>query len=221
MVNENQVPKKKKKGCLIAFLVVAAVFVGFVVLVIALNPSSPSGTNSKRSDLAILLDASDEQEAAILKVFEDCGIKMTSIKLFQSGENKSSYYVSTADAANIVVWLNNENKQIEEIYFNDFDIYTENEVKANLYDYVMTKEEKDSYRLSARNAVTSILTAPDTAKFSESDWRYGKIDGEYMIQGKVSAKNAFGVQFSSPFQVKWKDLSIISLIIDGEEKVSR
>lgn len=201
-------PRKKNKGCLIGIIVIILFLggLGFGFYRIVQNPEE-YGAKTKKSELATLLDVSDEQEANILKIFKECGIDdVKSVKPFNAGEKMSSYSLSSADTSNIVVWVSNDKKEVQEIYFNDYDIYKDGKCVSKITDYILTKDEKTTYQTASQLLIKDTLTVPSSAKFpSIYDWKFGKIDGVIIVQSYVNSKNAFGVEIKNEFQIKFDE----------------
>ncbi|MCL1828637.1 MAG: hypothetical protein FWG32_03980 [Oscillospiraceae bacterium] len=147
---------KERKGCLAVFLIIAAA-IALIAAITIFNPfgssgpvrrsgpsrqsgsvtqSLPSDQSDDRSDLANLLDLSEEQEAAVREIFSDCGIDdVTSIRLQSKDTEQSSYSVSTGSGTSVIVNVNNESKKVERIFTKDHDIYSDNRVRAKITDF--------------------------------------------------------------------------------------
>jgi hypothetical protein len=85
-----------------------------------------------------------------------------------------------------------------------------------------TKIDMDTYnrlQMLAIETVKTYLKYPSSSNFDTFAWGIGRSDDKYKIQGKVSAKNAFGVKddlfFSVYFVQKDNDFSIEGVIING------
>lgn len=217
---------KKRIGCLLPILVVAAVCVAFTV---ALTSGGGSGGTSK-STLAKGMELTAEQEQAVLEVFEACGIlEVKEVTTNQEGEQQTSYYVRDVETdsykamgGNIVVWANNETKAITAIYFDDNDIYVDGAVVAQVSDFYVSSTLRDEYRVTAQIIVKECLTYPDTAKFgSSSKWAFGVKDGCDVAQSTVTAKNAFGMESTEQFQIMFDRATgnPTSVIIGGTEYI--
>lgn len=219
--------QKKKNGCLIPFIIILIIFVGFFYVIIRMAQNSEQ--YHPKSVLAKELDLSTEQETKMLEIFEQCGIgDITEVSLFQEGEGHTSYHLDDEETAfyssldnKIIVWINDESKQIESIYFHDQDIYIDGEVIAKITDYYVNSEDRDKYRLASQLALKQLLNYPDTAKYPAiSGWKFGIEEDGIIVQSNVTAKNALGVEQENIFQVTFdKDDNIISLIVDGTEYI--
>lgn len=226
---DQAVKMKRGKGCLIVIL---SVIVAFVVLVIVLANVFGGGTHTvpKQTELAKVMELNAEQEEAVLSIFEKCGIgELASVKLFNTGEDRTSYYVDDKETAaysganhTIIVWVDNATKAVQEIYFNDVTIYEDGTVKARVSDYYIAEDARSTYRTSAQILVNKCLSYPETAKYkSISGWSFGVLDGFDCVQSTVTAKNALGVENTMQFTVKYDRATgtPISLVLDGKEYI--
>ena len=226
----SQTPVKQKKkghGCLVTILVVFILLgasIAFGVSRMATNPEQ----YAKKSTLAKTMNLNSTQEANMLKIFESCSIgEITSASVFQESEDHTSYYLEDKETEfykgaeyAIVVWVDNASKTIESIHFHDQDIFLNGNVLSPITDYYVNSTDRDKYRVSAQLAIKELLNYPDTAKFPAiSGWAFGIEDGTIIVQSTVTAKNAFDVESTSAFQVKFESGNITSLIMDGTEYV--
>lgn len=224
-------PSRKKKhsyGCLTIMVGLLIVFAA-IATVMSLTMDNATSTN-KKSVLAKELDLTTEQENKMTAIFQSCGIgEIVSATKFQGDETHTSYHLSDAETSfykgvdyAIVIWVTNETKSIEAIYFHDYDIYVDGEVIGQITDYYVNKENRDKYRVSAQMAILEILQQPDTAKFPAiSGWAFGVDEGISIVQSSVTAKNALGAEITSKFQAKFNgEGNIISLILDGTEYIN-
>lgn len=132
--------EKKRKGCLKPILIIAVIFI--IIGAIMTSIEKPSSTPSS-SSLADVMELTEQQESAILDLFNRCGIgEVTSVTKFQSGEEETSYHVEDKITDNfngtesaIVVWLDNTTKEVNAIYFHDHDIFTDGQIVGNVSDY--------------------------------------------------------------------------------------
>lgn len=197
-----------------------------VIIVFAIFTAILSSDVESGNLLMQNMDMNEEQEAIALDVFEKCGIgKIVSVTQFQKGDIQTSYQIEDEETQayagvenTIVVWINNETKEIEQIYFHDNDIYINGEVKSKVSDYYVSSDERNNYRVSSQMLVTNVLNNPDTAKFPAiSGWSFKKENGIIVIQSSVTSKNDFGVDKTHQFQVKYKNGNPTSFIIDNKE----
>lgn len=69
--------------------------------------------------------------------------------------------------------------------------------------------------------LNKLLNYPDTAKFpSISGWAFNIEDEIIIVQSEVTAKNAFNMESTSKFQVKFDSGNIVSLIMEGQEYIN-
>lgn len=218
--------KKKGHGCLISMLIIIFMFGASIAFGITQMQKNPE-RYAKKSTLAKTMELDSDQESNILKIFTDCGIgEITSVSVIQSGEEQTSYHLNDKETAGynhgpIVVWINNKTKTLESIYYQDQDIYIDNTVIAPVTDYYINSTDKSEYRVASQLAVKQILNYPDTAKFpSISGWAFNIEDGIIIVQSEVTAKNAFNMESTSKFQVKFDSGNIVSLIMEGQEYIN-
>ena len=152
-------PKTKKRGgCLIPILVIL-VIIFIVVLIIAVAVSSSGGgQTAKKSLLAETMGLTEQQEQDMLTVFEQCGItEIKAVTLMQSGQNRTSYYVDDDETEHyngadntIVVWVDNDSKAVEGIYFHDNEIFVDGAVVAQVPQFYVSAALRDQYRVDAQ-----------------------------------------------------------------------
>lgn len=215
---------KKKRGIkhpLIIALVIIVAFVFGISRVIQ-NPEQ----YQEKSILAKELDLTAEQETTMVDIFSRCGIgEITSASIFQSGDGHTSYHLedketSVYKAGTIIVWVTDETKTVESIYFQDQDIYLNGAVVAPITDFYVNSTDRDNYRVAAQLAMNQILNYPDTAKYPAiSGWRFGIEEGIVIVQSSVTSQNALGVEATIDFQVKFDNGEIISLVFEGKEYI--
>ena len=215
---------KKRKGCLTSIIVFLVVFAALCVIVgIGVSKSQKQ---SAQTLFGKELKLSKSEEEKMLKTFEDCGIgEIVSISDFQSGKDRTSYNLEDNETSaykgvegTIVVWVDNETKEIDSIYFNDHDIFENGSVIAPITNYYVNKKDRDDYRVSAQLAINQLLNYPDSAKYpSESGWKFSIKDGIVIAQSSVTAKNAFGMEDTNEFQIEFENKKIISIILDGQK----
>lgn len=220
--------QKKRRGCLAPVLIVVLVFIVFLAFGIFTMFQNPEDYQEK-SVLASELDLTTEQENSMLEIFAQCGIgEITSASKFQSGDGHTSYHLDDAETAHywgvnntIVVWVDDESKIIESIHFHEQDIYVNGEVLGQITDYYVNSLDRERYRAYSQTAVNQILNYPDTAEYpAKSGWRFGIEEGVVIAQSSVIAKNAFGVESTHKFQVKYINKTITSLILDETEYIN-
>lgn len=221
--------QKKRYGCLIPILIVLILLVVLTICV-AVGVSSSVQT-TPQSLLASQMELDETQEAAITEIFDACGIcEIKDCTMVQAGETHTSYYVEddetehyTGAENTIVVWLDNETKTVESIYFDDHDIYVDGATVAQVSDYYVSSALRDTYRANAQTIIKQCLNYPDTAEFkSASYWHYGVSDDGYdIILSSVTAQNAFGVESTEEFQILIDrgTGNAVSVILGGTEYI--
>lgn len=221
---------KKRRGCLIPLAIFVILFIAIIGGVIAgVNGTEGQGAKSL---LGKEMALTEQQEQDLTAVFEACGIlEVKEVTTFFEGEEQTSYHVRDAETdsyngmkGTIVVWLDNETKAVSAIYFDDYDIYVDGAVVAQVPDFYVSAEQRDEYRLAAQLLVTECLSYPDSAKFgSISKWAFGvNEDGYDVVQSSVTAKNAFGVESTEKFQVLFDRATgaPVSLNISGTKYIN-
>ena len=123
-----------------------------ICLIIAIIAIPTDSTPNTVSMFARELQLNQEQKATMQDIFTQCGIgEITSVKSIQHAETKSSYWLTDnetefygkgSDYA-IVVWVDNETKQIKEIYFHDQNIYIDGKVVTPITQYYVNEEARD------------------------------------------------------------------------------
>ncbi|WP_338977107.1 hypothetical protein [Fusobacterium nucleatum] len=184
------------------------------------------------SQLKRVAELSDEQEKNIVQVIKDIGIdgnieKVEHDELLDGlySETGKGYRISISDSEinNLILYLK-ENKDIEAINWADINFYKDGEIKDNIKDYTLTSSQRAQYQNRAEELIKSILISPATAKFPNSNqWNIRINKGIVFMQSFVDSQNAFGAVIRSDFKIKYdtKTATIISLIIDGEEKIKQ
>lgn len=179
-----------------------------------------------QSKLAKEMNLDKQQEAAMIETFTQCGIgKIVSVKKCQRQETTTSYHVQDKEVSAykgengiIVVYINNDTKAVEQIYFKDNDIFLNGQAIAPITNFYVNSKDREQYRLAIQTAINKMLKVPDSAKYPPmGEWAFGMEDDVVIVQSRVTAKNAFNVEIKHPFQVKFQNKRPISFIIDGKE----
>ena len=227
--------KKKQKSSapiLIAFLIVILLL--FLIVSIGVNSSqnkSSSSKSNKASTLATEMNLTKQQETDMLSIFDQCGIlEIKTVKKFQEGEGRTSYHIDDVETQSyrgvdntIVVWIDNETKSVQEIYFNENDIYLDGQVIAKVSDYYISDKLRQEYRVTSQMLINQYINFPDTAKYpNASGWRFGVQDGFDVVQSTVEAENALKQKITENFQIKYdrKTGNPVSIIIGDQEYLS-
>lgn len=218
--------KKKSHGCCLTSIIIFLLLFTLLCIAITVGIDSTNQTSANQKKASLLareLDLSDKQESDMLSLFAECGIgEITDIKLVQSGAEHSSYHMSDNEVSQIVLWISSD-KTVESIYFHDYDIYVDGEVIAPITNYYVNTNDKNEYRIACQTLFEQILNYPDTARYPGiHSWKFGvQEDGTIVVQSTVQAKNAFGMESSSDFQVIFYNHIPISFIVDGQEYIQQ
>ena len=218
-----------KKVAKIFGITIGLIVVSIVVLVIAFNPpndtQSPLATSEPSQQSSILtnaMDLSPVQEDEIITLFSSAGIgEIVSASLFQTGETQTSYHVHDAETFAyrypIVVWMSNDEKVVDTIYYRDNDIYDDNAVIAKVSEFYVSEAERKTVTARSKEYVLDAMVYPLSAEFKNS-WAFDKQGENIVVQNTVTAQNAFGVMSDLFFQIIFDSWQIpISIIIDGQE----
>lgn len=231
-------PAPKKKG-MSAGAIVALALLGILAFVILMgmigsrffnSADSVSGGNTSFNitDIQKVAGISEEQEAAIVEILNNCGIEIKTIvhdELLDdvNKDNETGYRVSTGDVNNIILYLNPD-KTVNIIRYADNDLFEDGKTISSINDYIVTWDEASDLQISCQNAIKSILKSPSTAKFPNlTEWGFSKQDGEIIVQGYVDSQNSFGAELRSEFQfiLSVDNKTVKSLIFDDEEMISK
>lgn len=151
------------------------------------------------SELAEKTGMNDEQEKAAVAIFNANGIKeLDAISKSEQGPNM--YFVNYKDYGYIFFELNAD-KSIKNIVYETQPIYADGKSKRNINDILVTNDDRISYEVAAQTAAKKFLVSPDSAEFQPYPlvMRNKEI---VVIQGKVTAQNAFGVKMPGLYRVK-------------------
>jgi len=192
------------------------------------NVSQNQEKDEKKSLLAKKLELNADQEASMLEIFDRCGIgEIARVQTIQQGDESTSYWLDDSETVvyrnfdyRIVVYVNNNTKELESIYFHNNEIYIEGNVVSQITDYYVNSDDRNTYKATSQVMIKSLLNYPDTAEFpSISGWTFAVEDGIVIIQSSVTTTNAFNVKSTLNFQIKAKNDDIFSLILDGTEYI--
>ncbi len=210
--------------------IILGTFCIFIVAVICAGIAVPKDTTSTSISLfSRELELNQEQKTAMIDIFTQCGIgEITNVNPIQHGETQSSYWLTDNETEfygkggnnAIVVWVDNETKAINEIYFHDQDIYVNGEVIAPITQYYVKEEDRNNYRVIAELTITPLLNFPKTAKYPASrGWQFDIEDDIVTANSSVEAENALGVKIETPFQIKFSGENVIYLNLGGTEYI--
>lgn len=214
---------EKRKGH--KFLIPVLVIFILLVVIAFIIPIDKTGSSSTVSGKYID-DLTDDQQTAIDDILEQCGIdSITEMKHDEGLDNahqkgETGYRITSGGVKNVILYLNKD-KKVKLIKYADHKLYTKGKVKANLWDYVVDKDEVNSLMIQCEEAVKSVLKSPSTAKFpAYTGWGFTqKKKNVYLVSGYVDAQNSLGAETRSEFAFKIKDNKIVSFIFDGQQIV--
>lgn len=217
-------PVKKKTGCRNILLIFILLFGGALVFGISQMAANPEKYQKTVGDskLAKVTQMNPEQEERALELLLECGIeKINTIEEFQSGDTRTSYHAGGSNVDyRIVLWITDELKEIDAIYYGDYTIYENGELVNNIMEFQMTSEEKATYELMIKKIIEDSLVSPSTAKYAKhSEWKYHKNFESYIIESYLDSQNAFGATVRTDFQFTFKNRTPVSIIINGEEQM--
>ena len=214
--------RKKNKGCLSAFIIILLIVCSLAILSFVI-------TNSK-SELMKVMNLTEEQETTMLKVFKKCDIKtIVHVELALQNDDSSKYLVRDSETSKfnenreIDIWIKNKSKKVVEIDYGGYIIYHKGKVENLLSDCYVSDENRTVYWNLSQQAVKHFLNYPDTASFALlSTCRFGIYKGNDFIQGRVQAKNAFGVSDTMDYQVSFdrQTKEVVYLMLDGQEYIT-
>lgn len=158
-----------------------------------------------------------EEATDIQSIFYKIGI--TSISNVQASNDESidklTAFVGYANGnEQKKFWFTIEKRQLIYAGFRDETLYDTSKggILKNINDVHIpeTKVDMETYttlQVKAQDAVKQYLNYPDTANFPLYDgWGIARNDNDYKINGKVNAKNAFGVEDEINFSVWFNKL---------------
>lgn len=238
------IPQTQKRGMPALVIIALSLFgafclfiLGTFVLKLILDVGATSKSNSETSiqkieviktDFQKATSTTPDQESDILQILNDCGVENIESIVWDEGldelneKGETGYRISANGINNIILYLK-ENKSVNIIRYADNELYTNGAVVSTLSDYTFTWDEQSDLQISCQEAIKTILKSPSTAKFPKiTKWAFGKKDGEIIIQSYVDSQNSFGAELRSEFQfiLSADDLTVKSLIFDGEEMIS-
>jgi len=220
-----------KKAVKIFSITITVVIVGIIVLVIVFTPSNvlsmPKAPEQcvsfpQKSILADVMELSPEKEDTITSFFSSVGIvTVVNASLVQAGETQTSFHIYDAETFAyrdpIVVWLSNDDKSINAIYYKDNVVFKDNEIIAKVSDFYVSEVERKAMISSSKDYILSALEFPLSAEFKNT-WAFDKQEKNIAVQNIVTAQNAFGLKSDLFFQITFNSWYIpISIIIDGQE----
>lgn len=114
------------------------------------------------------------------------------------------------------------NENVTLISSGSIVFYNGTDVLFNFTDKLPDKDEKSNLKSLIKLSLKNHLFDEKKAEYYEDSWKYAKEYNYYMVNGKLSAPNAFGVIITSEFTALAKtlengDWNLYSLILDGKE----
>lgn len=198
--------------------VTAFMIVGLAIVMIQPQPLE----NQLAKDLGLDIT----QATHVKNIMKEVGIEeYTSIIHDEGLDNahklgEKGYRMSAMGEKNIILYVTPDAKFVK-VKFADKVLFASGSTSTSILGMVFTDKEKADYKTMTELTVKGILRSPSTADFPLLDgWKFGKIDGEVVVQGYVDAENALGAVVRSDFQAKYKAGAVISLIFDGKEYVN-
>ena len=222
-------PQKKGHGCLIMIIV-------FLLISIAVSIAVSQGAKDMEkhpekyddSIAAKYIDVTNEESKNIDTVLESCGIPQ--VKNIEHDElldnahfdGETGYRITINDNLdNIILYLDTD-KNVYNLKYADYDLYSANNVVATIQDYTFTTKEASDLQIKCQNKVKEVLKSPSTAKFPNIyEWGFSKEKNIVTVQGYVDSQNSFGAELRSKFQfvIDSDSDTIQSFIFDGQELI--
>lgn len=203
----------------------------FTITVLEVLPSSSNNTNLENSHIssentttadrdeqpivennAIIEDdvknqtISDNQlKSNFIKACKECNIDVNQIKNLEkiADWNNGPRYQFAYSGNSFIVYAF-DNGQIVSINLGDVKLYEDGFETLNVDDFLATTSTVTTLKVKSESIVKANLNFPDTASFSWLEWGSAKRYNYYIITGKVTAKNAFGVKDSLNFYIEYK-----------------
>lgn len=217
--------KQKRRNPLAFIVPLLLILVGAVSVFVFHFPVDPPfelpfGKEPDRSPLAAAMDLNDKEEAAVIAVFDQCGVfRITDAKKRSSNGTSSVYvlndaetslYTDTQDA--IIVQINDKTKTVDSIDYRNHAVYRGGQVVAQATDFYLDSAERDEYLALALTAVKMNLEFPELASFhAKSGWDYTMEDNRVTVRSSVSIKTAGGGVEARAFQVNFEDGEFVSI----------
>lgn len=168
------------------------------------------------------MELTKKEDAAVAAVLEECGFKeIREVKKLSSTERSTFYNVNDVDtirfldrADTLIVELDNADKTVENITYQDKDIYMNGHLIASITDFYLDAATRDVYLSATLTAVKARLELPETAEFpSKGSWRY-IMDGENVtVESTVTSKTGSGGTEKRSFQAKFEKGSFVSITL--------
>lgn len=224
-----QKPKKKGHGCLITFIIIAALFIGFcVILTKGIEEMENYPEKYDDSISAKYIEVNTDEGKQIDEILNDCGISdvqnIEHDELLDNayGNDSTGYRIKLNDSIDNIVMYLNADKTVYLINYAGYELYANNTTTATIQDYTFTADEMSNLMIQCQNKVEEVLKSPSTAKFPNIlEWGFGKEKNIVTVQGYVDSQNGFGAEIRSNFQliIDTDTNTIQSFIFDGQELI--
>lgn len=202
------------------------------------NGNNIGGGNSNKfsSKIVKVMNVDKAQAEEIVKVLDSVGV--SNINEIARDEGLDDYYWNKgADKGyrlaysgddvedvnrSVIVNINADGTvlAIKMAKYNGTVLYENGQVKDNLKNYVMTDNDRSTYKRLSENLMLNVLKSPSTAKFPAiTEYKFGKDKGIVTVQGYVDSQNSFGATVRGEFQVQFNGETATSLIFEGKEYI--
>jgi len=213
-----------KKGCLIGCGVFALIFTIILIIVTIFafkNPDELGATPEGK--LAKEMGITAEEAIPIFDALSLVGMedykKIEHDELLDNAhsEGEKGYRIANDNISNVILYLNPD-LAVYQIKYADHVLYENGAKQAIIDDFILTNQQKSDIQFQSQEALKKVLKSPSTAKFPNIlEWYIEKVDGEIIVRSYVESENGFGAMIRSEFQLKVKDNTIYSLVLDGKE----
>lgn len=185
-----------------------------------------SGPKISETVLGQGMELTEKQEEAVTAVFAQCGFKEISrVSPYAADSATTSYAVQDVNTERfmtardpIVVQVENENKTVQSIMFQDNVIYANEEVVSQVTDYYMDMAERDVFMEAVLEEVKARLELPEVAVFpSRNHWNFYEEGNVLTVESTVTTKDGSGAETVRPFRARFEDGSFVSLTFTETE----
>ena len=219
--NNNQKQKKKSP---IKYIVISLIIL-FLTIIITCSFLGAFGQNDDILKVVNTLqnetDLNHEQIGKVTDILKDCGFKNYTIK---RDTEMDGYWKKGTIAFEIIDEHTKNNislcgftiksNKVYNVYYNKNELYKKDKVKHKISYYFLTKDEEHKYIEHSKEVVKDKLNYPNTAKFPVlyEDYIVTYSDrSKIIVNGKVTAANAFNVTQTYIFEVTYKDDTAINV----------
>ena len=185
----------------------------------------------KTTDQLRKLGFTVDEATSIYNIFVRIGVNQISDIQKGAGtgiDNLQSFVAIANNDKKLKFFFTVENRQLYYSGFRDADLYdsTKGGVLKNIGDVHIPETSVDintysQLQVLSQNIVKQYLNYPKTAKFPWlNGWGVGRSDDNYRIDGKVTAKNGFGVESELSFSVYFiktnNKFEVEAVVMDGQ-----